>query len=374
MKHIRLFLLLALLATVGMVWAQDQAFDFDGETCITIGNMTSDVTTSFTVEAWFRTNDITVSQTGEPGDLTATGVVQFGRTIFGSSAATEKPMWVSILGNSVLVRTFGANDPQITYVIPGFNTTTWYHIAVSAARSGTVTLYINGVSVASAPAGTLYSWNNQLTLGDLRDGRGLTFWGAIDDVRVWNDIRTGAEISDNYDKTLNGDEPGLTGYWMLDGNTLDTTANNYDGTVSGTTTFVEGIVTLPIELSSFTAVPNAQYFVELHWITQSETNVAGFRVYRSETPYLENAVMFNTFVPAHNTSSTQVYTYVDEEIFASGTYYYWLENVDMTGSTQFHGPVIATVTYGEPSTPPAIPATANGIQKIFPNPFNPTTS
>lgn len=131
--------------------------------------------------------------------------------------------------------------------------------------------------------------------------------------------------------------------------------------------------TLPIELSSFTAVPNAQYFVELHWTTQSETNVACFRVYRSENMSLKDAVMFNAFIPATNTSVTQHYTFVDQEIYADGTYYYWLENVDMNGTSQFHGPVIATVIHGEPGAPAIVP-TVSGIEKVYPNPFNPSTS
>ena len=36
------------------------------------------------------------------------------------------------------------------------------------------------------------------------------------DVRLWNRARTSAEIADNKDYRLEGNEPGLMGYWRLD--------------------------------------------------------------------------------------------------------------------------------------------------------------
>ncbi|MFO7676106.1 MAG: hypothetical protein R6X12_07325, partial [bacterium] len=35
----------------------------------------------------------------------------------------------------------------------------------------------------------------------------------------------------------------------------------------------------PVELSSFTAVVNAQNYVTLNWTTQTETNLSGFYLY-----------------------------------------------------------------------------------------------
>jgi len=54
------------------------------------------------------------------------------------------------------------------------------------------------------------------------------FDGLIDEVRVWNDIRSDAEVDDNKLTELVGNEAGLAGYWKLNNDYLDETSNNND--------------------------------------------------------------------------------------------------------------------------------------------------
>ena len=42
-----------------------------------------------------------------------------------------------------------------------------------------------------------------------------TLSGEIDELRVWNDVRTEAEINDNMFKELDGDETGLVAYYKM---------------------------------------------------------------------------------------------------------------------------------------------------------------
>lgn len=128
--------------------------------------------------------------------------------------------------------------------------------------------------------------------------------------------------------------------------------------------------TLPVELSSFTIALSAYNMVTLMWVTQSETNVSGYRIYRNSEENLETAELLNIFVPATNTSQMQVYVYTDEEIQQDGTYYYWLQNLDMDGSYAFHGPTTITITGHEQGIPP-VPVVL-GINNAYPNPFNPS--
>lgn len=130
--------------------------------------------------------------------------------------------------------------------------------------------------------------------------------------------------------------------------------------------------TLPVELSSFTAGMSAQNYVMLQWITQSETNVVGYRIFRNTESDLESAQMLNAFVDATNTSTMQVYVFWDEEVSTDGTYYYWLQNLDFSGESAFHGPVSISVVLDDHGTP-AIPV-VQGITNAYPNPFNPTTT
>ncbi len=126
--------------------------------------------------------------------------------------------------------------------------------------------------------------------------------------------------------------------------------------------------TLPVELSSFTATITAQNFVKLTWVSQSETGLLGYRVYRSETVnQMDASNITPVMIPATNTSTTQTYIHNDEEVVIGNTYYYWLESVDM-GHSDFHGPVSVQVT-GD--TPPVLPEYTT-MRNAYPNPFRST--
>ncbi len=126
--------------------------------------------------------------------------------------------------------------------------------------------------------------------------------------------------------------------------------------------------TLPVELSSFTATITAQNYVKLTWVSQSETGLLGYRVYRSDTANQADATNISpVMIPATNTSTTQIYTHNDEEVVLGNTYYYWLESVDM-GHSDFHGPVNVLVT-GD--TPPVLPEYTT-MRNAYPNPFRPS--
>ena len=128
--------------------------------------------------------------------------------------------------------------------------------------------------------------------------------------------------------------------------------------------------TLPVELSSFIATQSGINSVRLLWVTQSESNVYGFKIYKSNQEELSQAQMLNVLINATNTSQMQVYVYVDKEIYSSGIYYYWLEVIDVNGYSQFKGPISVNVVYPEGNQD--IPL-ITGIDSIYPNPFNPGT-
>lgn len=130
--------------------------------------------------------------------------------------------------------------------------------------------------------------------------------------------------------------------------------------------------TLPVELSSFTVAMNAYNAAVLTWVTQTETGVNGFFIYRGTTDQLSEATLVSNLIPATNTSQTQVYRYSDSELFSEGTYYYWLNVNDMDGSESFHGPVTLVYETGENPTP-SIPQVTE-LKSIYPNPFNPSAN
>lgn len=123
--------------------------------------------------------------------------------------------------------------------------------------------------------------------------------------------------------------------------------------------------TLPVTLSSFAATLTAQNFVKLTWVTETETSLSGYYVLRSETADLANAVKVSQLIDATNTSSTQTYSHIDNEVAPETTYYYWLESVEMNGSSVYHGPTNVYVEAGQPVTPSLISTMGNA----YPNPF-----
>ncbi len=121
----------------------------------------------------------------------------------------------------------------------------------------------------------------------------------------------------------------------------------------------------PVVLSSFTAAVTAQNEVKVVWVTQSEHNQLGYRIYRSENSSQDDALLITpVLIPATNTSEEHSYHHVDSEVENAHSYYYWLESVDPVAS-QFFGPVSVTVSF---DVPPVLPEISS-LKNAYPNPF-----
>lgn len=134
--------------------------------------------------------------------------------------------------------------------------------------------------------------------------------------------------------------------------------------------------TVPVTLSSFTACQTASNFVALEWVTQSETDMLGYNILRSDSNDITQAVFVSgDMIEALNQPVETVYKYTDIDVDIGSEYWYWLESVESTGQTGKHGPVNVMLTGdgGEGGdTPDVVWVTA--LENNFPNPFNPSTS
>lgn len=96
---------------------------------------------------------------------------------------------------------------------------TWKHITITYDLSeNKAELYINSVSqTQKSMSGSVSAIKNEATVLNLGAYQGPTqfFDGLLDEVRIWNDIRTLTEISDNDQLQLQGDEVNLIAYWTL---------------------------------------------------------------------------------------------------------------------------------------------------------------
>lgn len=122
------------------------------------------------------------------------------------------------------------------YVIP---VGVWHFISIQ--YDGTdVKFFINGVLVATIEhpdGGNLNTSTNNLHFGARNPDDGTHVPIKIAELRIWSTNPSDEDIAARFRKTLQGNEPGLAGYWraqILRGNTLpDLTGNGNAGSVVG---------------------------------------------------------------------------------------------------------------------------------------------
>ena len=82
--------------------------------------------------------------------------------------------------------------------------------------------------------------------------------------------------------------------------------------------------------------------VIVEWATESEVNLAGFNIYRSESPDGPYVKLNDTLIPAApDPIAGGSYSYTDSTAEPGVTYYYQLEDVELDGKATMHGPIVA---------------------------------
>lgn len=96
------------------------------------------------------------------------------------------------------------------------NANQWHHVAV-VVDAGTMTLYIDGQSVATNSfTGTpSHGTDLAMSIGASTGFGGRNFHGNLDEIRIWNDARTQTEIADNITVDLTGAETNLVAYFPM---------------------------------------------------------------------------------------------------------------------------------------------------------------
>jgi hypothetical protein len=120
----------------------------------------------------------------------------------------------------------------------------WTHVAVTYDGT-TRRYYVNGVLdlVSTTNSGPLTTSTADLALGaDLNGDSLYEFRGMLDEVRLWNRVRSQAEIqAEMYGETSSiGSRTGLVGYWRLDNSGYDYGGYINRGTLQGNAAFVRG--------------------------------------------------------------------------------------------------------------------------------------
>ncbi|MFO0874046.1 MAG: LamG-like jellyroll fold domain-containing protein [Phycisphaerales bacterium] len=106
-------------------------------------------------------------------------------------------------------------DGRLSYTPPAPIVGSWQHFAFQASNIGQfMRIYRNGVLEAEkAGADTLGHINQPLVLGGAYMDE---FVGGIDELRIWNHVRTAEEIQASMGGSIDPATPGLVGYWRFD--------------------------------------------------------------------------------------------------------------------------------------------------------------
>jgi uncharacterized protein YjbI with pentapeptide repeats len=174
--------------------------------------------TTMTVECWFKTSD-TSSQ------KVYTVLVGRNRTT-GISAESQFSISMASTGEIGFGITNTANTGSTHNTSATYKDTIWHHVACTYnSATGVKVIYIDGVvsRTDSTPVGFgLLSNNTSQKLIFGSDAYGVDvgasdrqFRGSMSDIRIWNIVRSAADISANYQRRLVGNDTGLVGYWKL---------------------------------------------------------------------------------------------------------------------------------------------------------------
>ncbi len=180
----------------------------------------------------FPSGDITVEMAFQADDTTPTEFVLFSYAATGDTG-NEFTLWQRADGDleawiAGSVTTFSIST-DLTDGQPHTISVTWDQ------STGAYTAYVDGVQEGSTTLaqGDSMAGNGTFILGQEQDNVGggfdstQIFTGTIDEVRIFNDVRTAQEISDNYNSELSdpANEQGLVTNWQFNSGSGSTAAD-----------------------------------------------------------------------------------------------------------------------------------------------------
>ncbi|MBJ7427349.1 MAG: cadherin-like beta sandwich domain-containing protein, partial [Bacteroidia bacterium] len=145
-------------------------------------------------------------------------------------------------GNSNYMGFYNLNTNAWRYSTTAVPQNTWTHVAITLS-GGTLTFYINGVASGTASVSATQD-GGVLNIGRQSPASCLCnhFNGQMDELRIWNIVRTQSELAANYMNSIATNSSGLVAYYKFDegvGTTLtDATSNANNGTLQNNPSWV----------------------------------------------------------------------------------------------------------------------------------------
>ncbi|WP_016949096.1 LamG-like jellyroll fold domain-containing protein [Anabaena sp. PCC 7108] len=184
---------------------------------------------NFCIELWLKVGTI------EPGSNTIFDINIIEK--WQGSAFPYSIRYSSTKGTVYGSRYDGKNPSLSSKIV--VNDQKFHHVAF-VKQDSQLFLYIDGIEQSQTQDTTIQSTQNASPLyvaagTSISKGGGTRrfFAGQIADIRLWNIARTPEEIQQNMNSRMLGNEPGLVGYYPLNGDANDKTSNANHGTING---------------------------------------------------------------------------------------------------------------------------------------------
>jgi len=208
------------------------ALDFDGyNDYVNAGHGDSlNVGNTLTIEAWVYPDDLTAIQSiysTRYNEIEGSFQLGIGPGNGGTNRIFVTGAIIGYQNNNWVVQT------EDSVIYPN----EWTHIVYtrSGTGAGTHKIYVNGEekTLISSADYTFVDNNKDKLIGSCSNKiHKYYFNGKMDEIRLWNKVRTEAEIRENMFLPLSGYEPGLVGYWQFNETEGDSTLNISMGTTS----------------------------------------------------------------------------------------------------------------------------------------------
>jgi len=230
MKKFYYFMVASLFSVLLVSAAPITGLQFSGVTSsyIDLGQQAAFAPAQFTIEAWVNFQNLAGAYllSTEGSDVASGGNQGFVLHLLGGK------MQMQVGSDAAWPNVTGATDISLN---------TWYHVAATYSATE-MKVYINGVLDGSATiTNPMVSSVQHLCIGEGSMWKDRRFNGKMADLRFWNVVRTGEEITNDMTTSPNGTEAGLVAGWKMN-----------EGTGSVVTDIKNGInITLPADVAWF---------------------------------------------------------------------------------------------------------------------------
>ena len=234
---------------------EDYVSVFDGESALLFENNQSYVACP-AIPALNIQEKITIETKINPSGWGAVPTIGFGRIVDKSKFALYLIESSPAFNDHSLAFQIFHTDGSSSITTSSENSITldtWQHVAVTYdGSSSLIKMYINGIeqtySQTRTPSGFIKdNSNDNLVIGNSAN-KSFSFAGIIDEVRIWNNVRTRSQIQENINSYLNDDELDLVGYWKMNEGNGDTITDNSNNNNSGIITKTGWVQGAPLNL------------------------------------------------------------------------------------------------------------------------------